>query len=248
MARRLAKWCSYRGDEAGALRRAVRAVAASRCGGPSGGWVYPGSKARCKAAPACGQWPQRGRQLRGVVGLRAAGCIRVGKPGARPRPLAGSGRSAGVSFAAWWAFGRLGVSGWESPVQGRARLRAVAAARASTSRCGGVSGVDNLLLLWYTDNAPTREAAVAACQKGRPSGPPLFCCSLALWWASRRCALCLARPASLRGALPPRGAGGGWGMASCCCALRLMPACLPCHEWALAWRGKRPLDKTRGGW
>lgn len=179
MARRLAKWCSYRRDEAGALRRAVRAAAASRCGGPSGGWVYPGRKARCKAAPACGQWPQRGRQLRGMVEYR---------------------------------------------------------------------GVDNLLLLWYTDNAPTREAAVAACQKGRPFGPPLFCCSLALWWASRRCALCLARPASLRGALPPRGAGGGWGMASRCCALRLMTACLPCHEWALAWRGKRPLDKTGGGW
>ena len=171
MARRLAKWCSYRRDEAGALRRAVRAAVASRCGGPSGGWVYPGGKARCKAAPACGQWPQRGRQLRGVVGLRAAG-----------------------------------VSGWESPVQGRARSRAVAAARASTSRCGGVSGVDNLLLLWYTDNAPTREAAVAACQKGRPSGPPLFLllARLVVGFAPLRSLPCAAR-------LPPRCAPAPWG-------------------------------------
>ena len=179
MARRLAKWCSYRGDEAGALRRAVRAAVASRCGGPSGGWVYPGSKARCKAAPARGQWPQRGRQLRGVVEYRGL----------------------------------------------------------TTFCCCGI-------LIMHRRGKQQQQLA----KRGGLLGRLFFCCSLALWWASRRCALCLARPASLRGALPPRGAGGGWGMASCRCALRLMPACLPCHEWALAWRGKRPLDKTGGGW
>ena len=203
-----------------------------------------GAMKQARSGAPCGR-----RRLRGVVGLRAAGCIRVGKPGARPRPLAGSGRSAGVNFAAWG--GPSG--GWVYP-GGKAQCKAAPACGQWPQRgrqLRGVveyRGVDNLLLLWYTDNAPTREAAVAACQKGRPSGPPLFCCSLALWWASRRCALCFARPASLRGALPPRGAGGGWGMASRCCALRLMPACLPCHERALAWRGKRPLDKTGGGW
>ena len=156
---------------------------------------------QARSGAPCGRW-----RLRGVVGLRAAGCIRVGKPGARPRPLAGSGRSAGVNFAAWWAFGRLGVSGWKSPVQGRARSRAVAAARASTSRRGGASGVDNLLLLWYTDNAPTREAAVAACQKGRPSGPPLFLllARLVVGFAPLRTLPCAA-------CLPPRCAPAPWG-------------------------------------
>lgn len=55
---------------------------------------------QARSGAPCGRW-----RLRGVVGLRAAGCIRVGKPGARPRPLAGSGRSAGVNFAAWWSIG-----------------------------------------------------------------------------------------------------------------------------------------------